>query len=310
MENQDKIVEQFKNAAQKAELKDFEALEKVWSRVDAKLDTRVQKAQHKNWKKFAIAASIVIITVIELQYLKSEQKTLLPEKNVVVTPETISTPTDSAVVNMEATPNTILESKLKPNAKQILNQQINSQQTIVAADMIKDSMSLKTDKSTILITNLADEKSNAESSDNDRSSGRFLRRQIYEARGIQQPDFVPSRENETAKTVVQQAPPPLVVIDGKPINTKKEANFSSLDDEDIENVMVLKEPLYIINGVQYSEEELFGKNPTSPYAPLDQQEIEKIEILQEQEALDKYGKKGEKGVVIIATKNHKPAPKK
>ena len=69
-------------------------------------------------------------------------------------------------------------------------------------------------------------------------------------------------------------------------------------------------PLYIIDGIYYSENDLFGKNPTSPYAPLNEQEIKTITILQDLEATEKYGEKGKKGVVIITTKAGKPAQKK
>ena len=65
----------------------------------------------------------------------------------------------------------------------------------------------------------------------------------------------------------------------------------------------------LIDGVYYSENDLFGKNPTSPYAPLNKQEIKTITVLQDLEATSKYGEKGKKGVVIITTKYGKPTSK-
>ena len=62
--------------------------------------------------------------------------------------------------------------------------------------------------------------------------------------------------------------------------------------------------------MNYSEEELFGPNPTSPYSPLNKQLIETISILQDEKAVSIYGEKGKNGVVIITTKDGKPAPKK
>ena len=84
MENQDKIFEQFKNAAEKAETKDFPEMEKIWSRVDAKLDTIVYKKQNNNWKKLAVAASVVLVGIIVFQFLKTEDKILIPENEIVV----------------------------------------------------------------------------------------------------------------------------------------------------------------------------------------------------------------------------------
>ena len=41
MENQDKLYNQFKSAAENAETKDFPGMENVWNRVEQKLDTKV-----------------------------------------------------------------------------------------------------------------------------------------------------------------------------------------------------------------------------------------------------------------------------
>jgi hypothetical protein len=102
-----------------------------------------------------------------------------------------------------------------------------------------------------------------------------------------------------------------VVIDGvamdKSYNAKKELN--KINDEDVEEFTYLPNPLYIINGIEYSEESLFGKNPTSPYAPLDKQKITSTNILKPADATKIYGKKGKNGIVIITTKDGKPAEK-
>ena len=90
----------------------------------------------------------------------------------------------------------------------------------------------------------------------------------------------------------------LLLIDGK--LSKKSLN--NLNPEEIESVVELKEPIYYINGVEYSEESLFGENPTSPYAPLSKQKIDTIVILQPEKAIPIYGEKGKKGVVIITIK--------
>ena len=87
-------------------------------------------------------------------------------------------------------------------------------------------------------------------------------------------------------------------------------NFWLKQYRHLHSLVVLDAPLYIIDGIYYSEQDLFGKKPTSPYAPLDNQEIKTITILQDLEATSKYGEKGKKGVVIITTKNGKPALKK
>ena len=108
--------------------------------------------------------------------------------------------------------------------------------------------------------------------------------------------------DKDAKVNNTQKEEPLVVIDNKAV--KK--SIKELEFTDGDSLIVLKEPLYIINGVEYTEQELFGPNPTSPYTPLNKQEIETLSILQDQKAVEQFGKKGSKGVVIITTKNGKP----
>ncbi|MDR6968847.1 hypothetical protein J2X31_002873 [Flavobacterium arsenatis] len=73
---------------------------------------------------------------------------------------------------------------------------------------------------------------------------------------------------------------------------------------------MLGNPLYIINGVEYTEQELFGPKPTSPYYPLIEQEITSINIIQAKNAIKLYGQmKGQSGVVVIETKDGKPVKK-
>ena len=98
----------------------------------------------------------------------------------------------------------------------------------------------------------------------------------------------------------------MVIVNGEV--SKKQ--LSNLDEEEIDSVLELPEPLYIINSVYYTEKELFGPNPTSPYAPLNKQKIETISVLQPEKAVTIYGEKGKKGVVIVTTKDGKPLPKK
>ena len=90
----------------------------------------------------------------------------------------------------------------------------------------------------------------------------------------------------------------LVVIDGK-LTKKSPKNISNAD---YESVIELKNPLYYINGVAYTEEELYGENPTSPYAPLSKQNIDTIVVLQPERAIPIYGDKGKNGVIIITIK--------
>lgn len=102
MENQDKIFEQFKDASKKAETKDFPAMEKVWARVEEKLDKKDDKRTIALWKKIGIAASLLLFFSLGYQFLKTDENTIDTPKNPVVTQEkenTISNPEKEAVVD-------------------------------------------------------------------------------------------------------------------------------------------------------------------------------------------------------------------
>ena len=83
MENQDKIFEQFKDASKKVEAKDFPAMDKVWARVEEKLDKKEDKKVIAIWKKIGIAASLLLFFSLGYQFLKSD-KELTPENPVVI----------------------------------------------------------------------------------------------------------------------------------------------------------------------------------------------------------------------------------
>lgn len=308
MENQDKIFEQFKNAAQKAETKDFPEMEKIWSRVDAKLDTVVYKKQNNNWKKLAVAASVILVGIIIFQFTKTENKVIIPENEIVVSdtkkeilPESITE--ENAIVSAEEN-----NSIIKTDAEKILKKQIETETKVAVLDEKKPEpiMAKELEEAVSASDDNAKNASNVASVNN---SGYVLRGRVFDAIGVEH--TTQESEKKDAKKAEKQDSrnAPLVVVDGKPIaNSKKsgEEIVSELDKEAFDTVY-LKEPLYIINGAYYSEESLFGKNPTSPYAPLDKQEIKTIKILQDENATAVYGEKGKKGVVIITTKTGKPA---
>lgn len=322
MENHDKIYDQFKEASQKAETKDFPSMDKVWNRVEEKLETKVLAKKSNLWKKIAVAATIVATVSIGYQFLKSENEIIIPENEITTieaptrgaaelsgakTSASESISTENAVVSTEEIP-----SNSKKEAATVLKKQIeNKAEAIVATEMEKNKQAdEESEASKTAWANNSGFYSNSGFINN--NQGYELKGKVFDAIGVHHTTEQYTIADTVKSKIVQMAKktPPLVVIDGKPITNEKKSGtktLEELDRDDIESVVTLKEPLYIINGVQYSEEELFGKKPTSPYAPLDKQEITTLIILQDEEAIQKYGEKGEKGVVIITTKTGKPA---
>jgi hypothetical protein len=300
MENQDILFEQIKTAAQNSENQTFDAMDKIWNRVEDKLDNKVLKKQSNNWKKIAVAASVLLVVSLGYQFLKADDKINIP-KNEIVTVDTLETVLRKVIAE-------------KGKVAEVENPIIKKDPDIILQKEISKDVQVAKNESTVPSkleepTNAKDDVVAKKSKKTYSNFGKFLKGQIYSANVVHNNGYL-ELDSDTVKTkIVSQKIEPLVVIDGNAVADRK-ANgvkkLSEMDKDEVESVVFLVEPLYIINGVQYTEEQMFGPNPTSPYAPLDKQEIISIEILQDAEAVEKYGEKGKKGVVIVKTKYGSP----
>lgn len=305
MENQDKLYNQFKSAAENAETKDFPGMENVWNRVEQKLDTKVLKKETKLWKKLALAASILLVVSVGYHFWSNE-KTITTPTNEIVTNDSITTPIieeNNAVADVEK------HSAIKENAEEILKEQTKTADVIVMNDTVKPKKMAA--PMPAAVSEIKSEKDDVQKEEETNSYNGYLSKEVFDARSVKnnsQKTMMNSKGRMAeAKMKSSIKEEPLLVIDNVAEDLQK---LGKLDANDVESIIVLPDPLYIINGVEYSEKEVFGPNPTSPYSPLNQQDIETISILQKEKATEIYGKKGEKGVVIITTKNGKPKLKK
>lgn len=296
MGTEEKLYKKIQQAAENAEQKDFPGMEKIWARVEDKLETQTLQKEKHLWKKLAVAASIVLVGTLTFFLLQEKETVIVPENTVTTidsSKNTIPTPeTASGFVN--TTP------EIKKDAEQILQQQIVIQNNIV----INDTINYKSKKEVVLSAPIAMEEvqemaktslvptynNTILNSASANDSGNLAKGKRYDFTM----NLAETNQNKDKKTTNDD----LLLIDGKV--SKKSLN--NINPEEIESIIELKEPIYFINGVEYSEESLFGENPTSPYAPLSKQKIEKIEVIQPADAVKIYGKKGEKGVVIISIK--------
>jgi hypothetical protein len=293
MGTEEKLYKKIQQAAENAEQKDFPGMEKIWARVEDKLETQTLKKEKHLWKKLAVAASIVLVGTLTFFLLQEKENVVIPENTITTvdtTKNSIPTPA-SANGLVNTTP------EIKKEAEQILQQQIVIQNNIV----INDTINYKSKKEVLLSAPIAMEEvqETAKTSlvpnyNNNMSNSASINNGGYLAKGKRYDVTMNLAETNQDKDK-KVANDDLLLINGE---LSKELLSNLNPDEIVE----LKEPIYFINGVEYSEESLFGKNPTSPYAPLNKQKIDKIEVIQPTDAVKIYGKKGEKGVVIISIK--------
>lgn len=296
MGTEEKLYKKIQQAAENAEQKDFPGMEKIWARVEDKMETQTLQKEKHLWKKIAVAASVVLVGTLTFFLLQEKENVVIPENTVTTidsSKKTIPTP-ESANGFVNTTP------EIKKDAEQILQQQIVIQNNIV----INDTINYKSKKEVMIPAPTAMEEvqemaktSLVPSYNNSILNSASINNSGYLAKGKRYDVTMKSAETTQEKDK-KEPNDDLLLIDGK--LSKKSLN--NLNPEEIESVVELKEPIYYINGVEYSEESLFGENPTSPYAPLSKQKIDAIVILEPERAIPIYGEKGKKGVVIITIK--------
>jgi Ca-activated chloride channel homolog len=124
MDNQDKIFDKIKSAAHKAEENDFPAFEKVWMRVEEKLDQQEDKKAIALWKKLAVAASLLLFFSLGYQFLKTDSQISTPKgtiEKIVVVQEKAAKPIES------------ISKTIKPDAEVILKKEIAREKPLVVA---------------------------------------------------------------------------------------------------------------------------------------------------------------------------------
>ncbi len=383
MNNQDKIINKIKSVAQKAEHQDFPGMEKVWARVDEKLDQRALQSKNKLWKKIAIAASVLLFVSLGYQLLKtdSEINSTFENNDIKVVIQKNETSNDSVVPSKN----------IKIEAVEILEKQLEKKNPVVVvkhkAISPKDDneiiLDAKAEESNIQTDGIISQESNNSTLSAAPMALAAAKSLVPVANEYKEKAEIAVAENNNEKTISgvitdenDNLPIPGALIqikgtqkvavtdlDGKytieavkgeqlifnmigynsayaiveksgELNKKLNADSSSLDEvvvigygtvrkrqaknaapiakygttkfykvEKAIKVPHIKNALYIINDVEFSETDLFGPNPTSPYAPLSEQKIENLEILSKKESISKYGEKGKNKVIIITTQN-------
>lgn len=318
MNSEEKIYSKIKNASHKGE-KDFPGMDKVWNRVEEKLDNTIVVQKKNTWQKLAIAATILLSFSIIYQFMSNDE--IIKDKNETTNSVIVST--DSVKKIIDKAKEVVVDNSIPTKLENKINPNITSSET--SDNLIDDSamkMEVKEDQfdseekgeiTNELNKNIGTENEvsfkNSALNSSSSNTDYLAPTKKYEATVKPVQSKYKATKSKSAAPVQQNKD--LVVIDGiamdKSYNAEKE--LDKINSEEIADTTYLPNPLYIINGIEYSEESLFGKNPTSPYAPLDKQKITSTNILKPADATKIYGKKGEKGIIIITTKDGKPADK-
>ena len=320
MKNEEKIYQKIKEASHKAEENSFPGMDKVWNRVEEKLDTKIIKKKSEVWKKLAIAASFLLFFTVGVQFYTTQKELTQPiepvinfekSKEKVESKEVITLDEKASEVEIITNSNSIKTESVSTNSrpKPIVSETIvESVQSNAPSNITKDKKISETAKTSFAAEEISSDVqlmsrkealekgylNSASSKSNDFLSNRT----IYAARSSNMKYEAPKEKNIEANENIETKSDDLVLINGKLSKKKKE----DLNADEIEEMVELKNPIYIINGQEFSEESLFGEKPTSKYAPLNSQKIDSIKVYLPEEAKPIYGEKGKNGVVIISIK--------
>lgn len=143
MENQDKLHEQFKEAAGKAEDKGFARMDAVWNRVEEKLDNKKQRRIATMWKYTGIAALFLLFMGVGIFMLDNEQHNPITAPHA--TPENTVTAIDTQKVKETFDPAKAVEKEavVVNDAVQPDNEQAAPVNTSVIADSISFNTATK-----------------------------------------------------------------------------------------------------------------------------------------------------------------------
>lgn len=288
MKNQDTLINQFQKAAQEAPLQKAPAHDAIWDNIENRLNQKELTSKKQHWKHIALAACFLLVGSLLFQWW-SHKTALKTNLDPVVTKKT----NPKAVEITPRATDTVVYKTKPTEAKTILKKQMEA--TPVA---IRTTPSPSVDPQEVTV------------STDKKKSGIPFKGRHFDAVGVTYVADENNTHQEADQTNIEKAAA-LLVLDDKAVtgnskNYKSKTEAQLNNAEDIESVTYLPNPLYIINGIEYSEKELFGPNPTSPYYPLNEQDITDTKILQGDQATTAYGEKGAKGVVIITTQNGKP----
>lgn len=313
MNNEEKIYHKIKEAAHKDSEASFPSIEKVWNRVEEKLDNSQIKKKSEVWKKLSIAASFLLFFMIGYQLFQNQEQLEKPlelnkpnSENKVIPENSDSNKIEENNQNQVKINTQKANSNTKaivfPNSITLVQNDVAVVYEKASSNEISDDKIVKEEQAKIsadveLISKAEAINRGYMNTASTNNPDFFNNRKIYEAVIIKS-SFAPQNNTSDSEVSIQQKSSDLVLIDGKlSKKTKDEINL-----EEYEIKLELSNPLYIINGEEFSEESLFGEKPTSPYAPLNKQKIKELNVIEPKDAKAIYGEKGKNGVVIITIK--------
>lgn len=311
METKDTLLEAFKTAAEKEQPIPFDGLEDIWQQIEAKLEEDANKKIIPIWKKWWVAATILVALGIGgFLWVRNEKETLSIAKTEkkATTNETIQ---DSTVTNIDKT---IVVKNEKPaigHAQKHIEPVVKITPPIIIPDSkIDDRPSTKQVSGNITAAAITTTSPTGGSSSLDQ---RALNEVVVIGYGTQKRKSITGAVTLPVTANSQDLETPSINnccaelrnrsnrtdalqgrVAGLAINSASPGAASQIRIRGINTLNKEKEPLYIINGKPVNVNSLNKINP---------KDIEHVEVLKEASSTALYGSRGVNGVILITMKN-------
>ena len=283
MENQDKIFDKIKNASQKAEEKDFPAFEKVWMRVEEKLDKKEDKKAIALWKKLAVAASLLLFFSLGYQFLKPESKIITPngtkENNVVIQ--------EKKDTNTTEKPSEII----KPDAEVILKKQISKQTPLVVLDTISEVITASNSNETVAL----EEDNTIYNEVVVVGYGTQKKSELVGSTTSVSNDYSSKQKSANISQALQGRVAGVQITNNSGYLSQGSPGASpTIAIRGSASISKSNDPLYIIDGVPVN---------AGDFKQLKPENVKSIDVLKDAAATSLYGSRASNGVIILTTKN-------
>lgn len=119
MNTEDKIFQKIKEAAELDTNEKFDAMDKVWQKIETKLENKTLKKENKHWKTLGVATSFLLLITLGILIFNANEEEIVPKINLKKEQSVVESNENEVNVQREEItkqkPNVIVENSINTN---------------------------------------------------------------------------------------------------------------------------------------------------------------------------------------------------